>query len=316
MTIDRSSMPGVEIDRGTKGELRHGRGRKPRSKTEIEANRHNAMKEDALKGGPEMDFEFIKVKKKGHVTTITINRPEVMNAIHPPASKEMDDAFNDFAIDPDAWVAILSGAGEKAFSAGNDLKWQAEHGGEALRKGMQGLKGGLGGITLRSDLFKPVIAAVNGLALGGGFECVLACDVIVAAETASFGLPEPTVGMIAGAGGVHYLPRAIPYHVAMGMMLTARRISAQEALQMGLVNQVVAPAELMPTAEAWAQKILACAPLAIRASKEATLKGLGMPLEEALRTVFPGQTVLYQSEDFIEGPRAFAEKRQPIWKGR
>ena len=263
-----------------------------------------------------MSYEFIKVEKKEHVAIITINRPEVMNALHPPASKEMDEAFNDLAADPDAWVAILTGAGDKAFSAGNDLKWQAQHGGEALHKEMQGLKGGLGGITLRFDLFKPVIAAVNGLALGGGFECALACDIIIAAENASFGLPEPTVGMIAGAGGVHYLPRAVPYHWAMGMMLTARRISAQEALQMGLINQVVPLEQLMSTAESWAEKILACSPLAIRASKEAALKGLAMPLEQAARTMFPGQITLYQSQDFIEGPKAFAEKRKPQWKGR
>jgi len=263
-----------------------------------------------------MAFEFIKVEKKGHVTIITINRPDVMNALHPPANKEMDDCFNDFAADPDAWVAILTGVGEKAFCAGNDLKWQAQHGGKALRKAMEGLKGGLGGITFRFDLFKPVIAAVNGLALGGGFECALACDIIIASENASFGLPEPTVGMIAGAGGVHYLPRAIPFHQAMGMMLTARRISAQEAMQMGLVNQVVPLEQLMTTAESWAEKILACAPLAIRASKEATLKGLAMPLDQAARTQFPGQVTLYQSEDFVEGPKAFAEKRKPQWKGR
>ncbi len=263
-----------------------------------------------------MAFEFITVEKKEHLTIITINRPEVMNALHPPASREMDNVFNEFAGDPDAWVAILTGAGDRAFSAGNDLKWQAQHGGAALREGMQNLKGGLGGIAFRFDLFKPLIAAVNGVALGGGFECALACDIIIAAENASFGLPEPTVGMIAGAGGVHYLPRAIPFHQAMGMMLTARRISAQEALQIGLVNQVVPLEQLMPTALTWAEKILACSPLAIRATKEAAFKGMSMPLEQAARTRFPGQVALYQSEDFVEGPKAFAEKRKPQWKGR
>jgi enoyl-CoA hydratase/carnithine racemase len=263
-----------------------------------------------------MSYEFIEVQKKGHVTVITINRPKVMNALHPPACKELDDAFNDFDDDADAWVAILTGASDRAFSAGNDLKWQAKHGGAALREGLQDLKGGFGGITFRFDLFKPLIAAVNGLALGGGFECALACDVILASENASFGLPEPTVGMMAGAGGVHRLPRVIPHHLAMGMLLTGRRVSAQEALQMGLVNQVVPLEQLMSTAEAWAEQILACSPLSIRASKESALKGLGMDLEQATQTIFPGQVAMYQSEDFIEGPRAFAEKRKPQWQGR
>ncbi|MEE8390819.1 MAG: enoyl-CoA hydratase-related protein [Anaerolineae bacterium] len=195
------------------------------------------------------------------------------------------------------------------FSAGNDLKWQAKHGGEALREGLRDLKGGFGGITFHFDLFKPLIAAVNGLALGGGFECVLACDIILASENASFALPEPTVGMMAGAGGVHRLPRVIPYYQAMGMLLTARRISAQEALQLGLVNQVLPLDQLMSTAEAWAENILARSPLTIRASKEAALKGLGMGLEQAIKTAFPGQVALYQSEDF-RGSQGLCRKTQ------
>jgi enoyl-CoA hydratase/carnithine racemase len=250
------------------------------------------------------------------LTIVTINRPEVLNALHPPANGELDRAFNDFSEDPDTWVAIITGAGDRAFSAGNDLKWQAEHGGDAVRRGLDSLRGGFGGITRRFDCFKPMIAAVNGFALGGGFEIVLACDMVVAAEHAAFGLPEPRVGLMAGAGGVHRLPRQIPYHLAMGMMLTGRRISAQEAQEMGLVNEVVPLEALMSAAERWAAEVLECAPLSVRASKEAALKGLELPLEAALRNVYPGMYTMTYSADYVEGPRAFAEKRKPQWKGR
>ena len=263
-----------------------------------------------------MSYELIKVEKKEHVTTVTINRPEVMNSISPLVSAEMDKAFNEFDQDPEAWICIITGAGDRAFSAGNDLKFQATQGSEKMREIMKDVKGGFAGITRRFDCFKPFIAAVNGLALGGGFEIALACDIIIASENASFGLPEPRVGLIPGAGGVHRLPRQIPYHAAMSMILTSKRISPQEAIQLGIVAEVVPLANLLPTAEKYAAEILKAAPLCIRACKEATLKGMTVTLEEAMATTYPGQTAMYQSQDFIEGPKAFAEKRPPQWKGR
>ena len=263
-----------------------------------------------------MPFEFIQVKKRGHLTTVTICRPERMNAIHPYTTVELDEAFGDFQNDPDQWVAIVTGAGDRAFSAGNDLKYQAEHGSANISEITKDVKGGFAGIHKRTDLFKPLIAAVNGFALGGGFEIVLSCDIIIAAEHAKFGLPEPKVGLMAGAGGVHRLPRHIPYHLAMGMMLTGRHISAQEAQSYGLVNEIVPLDDLIPTAERWAEEILACAPLSIRASKEATNRALCLPLDEALLASYPGMKAMRDSEDLIEGPKAFAEKRPPNWKGQ
>lgn len=263
-----------------------------------------------------MNYELIKVEKKGRVTTVTINRPEVMNSISPLVSVEMDRAFNDFDADPQQWVCIVTGAGDRAFSAGNDLKFQAVHGPEKMREIMKEVKGGFAGITSRLDCYKPFIAAVNGLALGGGFEIALACDIIIASENAGFGLPETRVGLIPGAGGVHRLPRQIPYHLAQYMIMTAKRITARQAMQYGLVAEIVPPAELISAAEKVAAEILLGAPLSIRAAKEAIVKGLDMTLREALSTQFPGQLAMYQSADFIEGPKAFVEKRPPDWKGR
>src|SRR5215470_1517311 len=195
-----------------------------------------------------MAYEFLTYDKQDRIATITINRPELRNALHPPANRELSAAFDAFAADADAWVAIITGAGDKAFSAGNDLKYSAQHGMGDMQLG----NGGFGGIAARFDLFKPIIAAVNGLALGGGFEIALACDIIVAVEHASFGLPEPRVGLAALAGGMQRLPTLVPPKVAMGMMLTGKPISAAEALRLGLVNEVVAVAELLPAAKRWA----------------------------------------------------------------
>ncbi|RMF87936.1 MAG: enoyl-CoA hydratase, partial [Nitrospinota bacterium] len=157
---------------------------------------------------------------------------------------------------------------------------------------------------------------VNGFALGGGFEIALATDIIIAAEHAEFGLPEPRVGLMAGAGGVHRLPRQIPMKIAMGMILTGKRISAQYAKEIGLVNEVVPLAELMPTAERWAREILECAPLSVRASKQAAMEGLKFSLQDAMEHRYPAVEQLRNSEDWVEGPRAFAEKRKPVWKGK
>jgi len=255
--------------------------------------------------------EFCKVEREGRVLCVTLNRPEVLNALHPPANFELEKVFDEFTADPELWVAIVTGAGDRAFCAGNDLKYQASAGGriEVPAKGFAGL-------TSRFDEAKPLIAAVNGIAMGGGFEIALACDLIVASESAVFALPEPRVGLVAAAGGVHRLPRQIGLKRAMGMLLTGRRVSAREGLELGFVNEVVPAPELPAAARRWAAAILECAPLSVRASKEAALGGEGRPLPEAMAAPSEGMRRLVRSEDFLEGPRAFAEKRPPRWKGR
>lgn len=259
-----------------------------------------------------MPYEFARYEKKGRIAIVTINRPERMNSVHPPANMELHEIWNDFERDPDLWVGILTGAGDKAFSAGNDLKYTAEHGMEKVRMA----ESGFGGIANRTTCCKPIIAAVNGFALGGGLEMALACDIIIAADHARLGLPEPRVGLMAGAGGVHRLPRMIPLKIAMGHILTGRHMTAQEAHRWGLVNEVVALADLLPAAERWAGEILECAPLSVRASKQAAMAGLGSPLDVAMNVNYSEAVRMRQSEDTVEGPRAFAEKRRPQWKGR
>jgi len=265
-----------------------------------------------------MSYEFITVEKKDHITILTINRPDVMNSISPLVSLEMDGVLNEFEEDSEQWILILTGAGERAFSAGNDLKFQATRGGE-MGQIMSKVKCGFGGITQRFDCIKPMIAAVNGLALGGGFELALSCDIIIAAEGATFGFPEPRVGLMAAAGGVHRLPRHIPYHQAMTMIMTSKRITAQEAKAYGLVAEVVPLADLLTTAEGYAAEILKGAPLSIRASKETAMKGLDYTLKEAFtrqNELFPAIRKMYTSEDMKEGPLAFVQKREPNWKGK
>ena len=258
-----------------------------------------------------MAYEFCTVEKDGHLLTITMNRPERMNSLHPPANEELSQAFDEFAADPDLWVAIITGAGDRAFSAGNDLKYQAEgHDLYIPEKGFAGL-------TARYDMIKPVIAAVNGVAMGGGFEIALACDLIIASDNALFALPEPRVGLAALAGGLHRLPRAIPLKQAMGMLLTGRHVPASEGQALGFVNEVVSQDALMETAKRWANEIMACSPMSIRATKESVYNGLDAPtLEQAISQPYDAVRALMKSEDAREGPLAFAEKRAPNWSGR
>ena len=257
-------------------------------------------------------YKHIIVEQEGPITIVTINRPAVYNALHQDAHLELHDVFDRFAADPDQWVAIITGAGEKAFCAGNDLKHQA--GGGERGWGTSGF----GGLSHRFDLTKPVIAAVNGFAMGGGFEIALACDLIIAAENATFALPEPSVGLAATAGGLLRLPGEIGMKRAMGIILTGRRVAASEGLLLGFVNEVVAEGQALSAARRWAGEILKLSPMSIRASKQVALRGYDMPLEQALneQAELPGVKAMVSSADFVEGPKAFAEKRKPIWSGR
>jgi crotonobetainyl-CoA hydratase len=258
-----------------------------------------------------MDYEYSNVEKDGKLWVITLNRPERMNALHSPAHFELEEIFNEFSTDPDAWVAIITGSGERAFCAGNDLRYQAE-GGKLERNPM-----GFAGLTSRFDLKKPIIAAVNGVAMGGGFEIALACDLIIASENARFALPEPKVGLAALAGGMHRLPRQIGMKRAMGMMLTGRTVEAQEGLSLGFVNEVVAHQDLMESAKKWAESIMECSPTSVRTTKDVAMSGLShASVETAMEQKYDSVVDLFKGEDFVEGPLAFSEKRKPNWTGK
>jgi E-phenylitaconyl-CoA hydratase len=261
----------------------------------------------------------VNFEKRDKIAVITINRPEAMNAIDPETSEELGKAWADFRDDPNLWVAILTGAGDKAFSAGADLKKMIPMLGTLSafeRKEREDKFPGLGGITRNLNIWKPIIAAINGFCLAGGLEMALSCDLRVAAEHATFGLLEVSRGIIPGAGGTQRLPRMIPMAKAMEIILMAQRIDAQEALHLGLVNRVVPAAEVMPTALKMAEAILQNGPLAVRAAKEAIIRGLSLPLEEGLRLECVLQSYLLRTEDAVEGPKAFAEKRKPKFKAK
>ena len=258
-----------------------------------------------------MTFQFIKVARDGPLTLITLSRPEVLNALHPPAHHELAEAFDSFASDATQWVAIITGAGKRAFCAGNDLKYRISEGRQALPLS------GFGGLCSRFDLDKPVIAAVHGWALGGGFELALACDVVVADDTAVFALSEVKLGLAALAGGLQRLPRQIGLKAASGIALTGRHVAAAEALRLGLINEVAHAGGSVVAALRWADQILAAAPLAVRAAKQVMMSGLNEP---SLATAIANQNeyhavrTMRASADAIEGPRAFVEKRPPRWR--
>ncbi len=258
------------------------------------------------------EFEQLIVERDGPILWITINRPRALNALDPATHRALSAAFDAFAADDALRVAILTGAGERAFCVGSDLKARAETNADDHPPT------GFAGLTHRFDLFKPVIAAVNGLAIGGGVEIVLACDLAIAVEGAEFSLPEPRVGLAAlGGGGLQRLARFLPLKQAMDLVLTGRRVTAAEAQAMGLINAVVPPAELRDRARAYATMIIEGSPLAVQASKQVMLQSLSLAdLQAALRATYPAAERMLASEDAKEGQRAFIERRKPNWQGR
>lgn len=247
------------------------------------------------------------VDRHGAVTVVTLDRPERLNALDMEAHFELDEIFQHFEADATQSVAIITGAGDRAFCAGHDLRDPA--GGVGARFPA----GGFGGLTTRDTMTKPVIAAVNGIAFGGGFELALACDMVVAASSARFALPEPRVGLAALGGGLQRLPREIGLKRAMSIILTGRHVEASEGLQLGFVNEVVEPSQTLSTALGVAALILDCSPLAIRASKQIARASVDPEFTMTSAFAFPAVQALMRSRDVIEGPLAFAERRKPRW---
>lgn len=256
------------------------------------------------------DYEFCSTVRNGHILEVTINRPESHNALHPYAHEELSEIFDVFEDDDELWVAIITGAGDKAFCAGNDLKYLAS--GKPVWKP----KSGFGGLTSRQRS-KPVIAAVNGFAMGGGMEIALASDIVIAADNAMFALPEVKVGLIAAAGGIPRLARQIPLKRAMDLLLTGRHFAAEEAERLDIINQVVPAGEATQAARKYAEMICENSPSAVRLTKQLLNEtAVHASIDDAMKDMPNASNDLLSSEDFVEGPRAFAEKRKPRWTGK
>jgi crotonobetainyl-CoA hydratase len=250
-----------------------------------------------------MSYEYIKVDVEERLYIVTIDRPEVHNALSPDTNFELHDAFNEFENNADLWVAIITGAGETAFSVGGDISVMVD---AETDDDYKIPESGYGGLTDRHDCHKPIIGAVNGMALGGGFETAMACDLIIASENASFGLPEPKIGTAAVGSGMHRIVREIGLKPAMALLLTGESIDAEKALALGLVNEVVPSGELMNVARGYARRILKCAPLAVQASKQCALQGLEYAsVREAMQAQHDGRfdrlDVMMKSQDIREG---------------
>ncbi|MEW6667110.1 MAG: enoyl-CoA hydratase-related protein [Thermodesulfobacteriota bacterium] len=255
---------------------------------------------------------IVEYAKDGKVAIFTINRPEAMGALNVAGMTQFQEALLNFRDDDDLWVGIITGTGDKVFSAGVDIKDFLP-----LVKNTTGKKWQRpAGIMRGLELWKPLIAACNGLTIGGGLEIALACDMIVASENAKFGLPEVKVGICPGGGGTQRLPRKIPFNLAAEMLFTGKTIDAQEAYRIGLVNKVVPLEMLMSEARKLAETICETAPLAVRSAKECMVRGLSMSLEEGLHLEDDFQTYIMSTRDFDEGLSAFREKRKPKYTAK
>jgi len=254
----------------------------------------------------------IDYTKEGKIATFTINRPEALNAMNVEAWRELSEALVDFRDDPELWVGIITGTGEKAFCAGADIKdllpFMKDNASSPWMMPPTHMRG--------LDIWKPLIAAINGVVLGGGLEIALGCDIRIASEKARLGVPEVNLGIIPGWGGTQRLPRMIPWCKAAELVLMGKHVDAQEAYRIGLVNKVVPLEELMPTAKEWAEALCRPGPLAVRAAKQAMVRGTSIPLEEGLKLELALFAYLQSTEDYIEGTTAFLEKRSPDYKAK
>ncbi len=255
----------------------------------------------------------VRCEIKDHVAWVTIDRPDVLNAIDDATEARMRDIWSELETNRAVRAAVLTGAGDRAFCAGADVK---NTGKEGLEYWAGARPGGFGGISIRTTLDIPVIARVNGHALGGGFEMVLGCDIVVACEEATFGLPEPRIGRLPLDGGMLLLSRQIPRKQAMGMLLTGRRVPAAEGYRLGFVNEVVPRAKLDDAVARWVGDVVACAPLALRAIKQVVNATAQLSIEQAQSLRLPALIEALRSEDGLEGVRAFQQKRKPVWRGR